>query len=223
MSIDERVLTECGEAPKKDSLQYLWERLDPDPEKAGAIYLELHARLTKLFECRGHTDPAKSADDALDRVGKRLAKGLVIDNLKAFATGVAKNIGREELKRLVSYFLVSTDDEDAGIDLVDDKQLNQEEELIRASQQDLWLTCVRECFGNLKLEEQRFYAAYDLEEFSPEEQKSLLGYVVADTKPDGAERSRKSEADRQKASRLRVRLRKCGSDCVEAKLTKGRK
>lgn len=221
MSIDKHSLTGLGDAPIKEGIQYLWEHLDPDPEKAGKIYTELHAQLAKLFECRGHVDPEKSADEALDRIGKRLAEGLVIDNLNAFARGVARYVGKEELRKMVRHFLVSIDDENAEVTLVDSKKPSQEEELIRASQQDLQLACLRECFGKLKPEEQRFYAAYDLEDFSPEEQLTLLGYVVADTKPD-AEWSKKSEAERKRASRLRANLRNCTSGCVNAKLARGR-
>jgi RNA polymerase sigma factor (sigma-70 family) len=70
-------------------------RLDPDREIAGAIFQSLRQKLLQYFSYEACAFPDRWADETLDRVAKRLSDGSPIEEINAFARGVARMVLRE--------------------------------------------------------------------------------------------------------------------------------
>lgn len=74
--------------------------LDPaDPDNAARRYGELHALLVRYLRSWDIGDPYTLADTVIDRIARRLAKGLDIANLFAFALSKAKWLRKEEFRK----------------------------------------------------------------------------------------------------------------------------
>ena len=86
-----------------DWFEALLRCLDPDRDRAGLRYRELHLALARLFRMRGLHDPDPLIDDTLDRVGRRAAAApesfTQPGAIAAFARGVAANVAREAQRR----------------------------------------------------------------------------------------------------------------------------
>lgn len=74
-------------------------RLDPDAERAGERYESLRRRLVAFFEWRGSWWPETHADETISRVIRRLDEGELVVNVEAYATGVARMVLLEALRR----------------------------------------------------------------------------------------------------------------------------
>lgn len=70
----------------------LMERFDPEPNRAGELYNQLHLKLTKFFEWKNCAIPEELADEALNRVANKLHQGEDIQNINAYANRVARFI-----------------------------------------------------------------------------------------------------------------------------------
>jgi DNA-directed RNA polymerase specialized sigma24 family protein len=81
------------------ALQALLGRLDPDAERAGEKYEALRRRLAWFFEIRGSFQPEEHADETLNRMTRRIEAGEAIENLTAYAHGVARLVLLEALRR----------------------------------------------------------------------------------------------------------------------------
>lgn len=69
--------------------------LDSDRNRAGEKYETVRRKLTKYFSWQGCSFPEDRADDAMNRVAKRLAEGEPIRDLARYVHGVAQLIVRE--------------------------------------------------------------------------------------------------------------------------------
>ena len=78
----------------REGLGRLLARLDPDAERAGEKYQNLHRKLVKLFEWRGASCAEDLADETIDRVIRKLDE-VDIREVSFYAVGVAQNIWRE--------------------------------------------------------------------------------------------------------------------------------
>lgn len=65
-------------------------RLNADPTLAGAEYEKLRARLIYFFERKGCRIPAELGDETINRVARRVAEGLEIEDVFRFSYGVAR-------------------------------------------------------------------------------------------------------------------------------------
>lgn len=86
----------------RDAFDRLLEELSPDRESAALEYRRLHERLSRFFEWNSVADPAALADEALDRLGRRVAEGNVgerVRNPSAFTHGIARMLLQEEARR----------------------------------------------------------------------------------------------------------------------------
>jgi DNA-directed RNA polymerase specialized sigma24 family protein len=90
----------CGADLTPRDLAALLARLAPDCEQAGASYEEIRRRLVWLFEPQLGDASEELADEAIDRVARRLAQGMAIHAEKPFAyfRGVARNVAQEMLR-----------------------------------------------------------------------------------------------------------------------------
>ncbi len=87
---------------RRDTLDKILELLGPDQEAAASEYQRLHQRLCRFFEWNSAEDPAALADEAIDRVAKRVAEGDAgrkVQNPSAFARGIARLLLLEEARR----------------------------------------------------------------------------------------------------------------------------
>src|SRR5262245_32792116 len=83
----------------REALARLLERLDTDPDAAGRAYEALRSRLIDYFDWRGAQRPDVAADEALDRVARRLEEGETIERVEAYAYGVARLVLLEHLRQ----------------------------------------------------------------------------------------------------------------------------
>ena len=82
-----------------EAFRRLLSRLDPDPEAAGERYEVLRRKLLLFFAGRGCPEPEEGADETLDRVTRKVAEGERIEDLGAFAYGVARRVLSEAGRR----------------------------------------------------------------------------------------------------------------------------
>jgi DNA-directed RNA polymerase specialized sigma24 family protein len=80
-------------------LSRLLARLDPDPERAGALYEDLRRTLVKFFDWRGSCAPDEGADETLDRLAGKLADGDVVEEPRSYARGIARLVLLEQWRR----------------------------------------------------------------------------------------------------------------------------
>lgn len=74
--------------------------LHPDRNEAGRAYERLRRRLIRFFTLHGAAGPDDLADEALDRLARRLHEGESIRQLPGYLAGIAHLLLREEWARL---------------------------------------------------------------------------------------------------------------------------
>src|SRR5262245_7605671 len=75
----------------REALDAFLARLDPDRERAGALYEEIRLTLVAYFRINGCTDVEGLADETLDRAARRSTEIDVVD-VRQFVRGVARNL-----------------------------------------------------------------------------------------------------------------------------------
>ena len=74
----------------RTAFQRLLEALDPDPARAADEYERMRRALTKFFDWRGAWPPDDCADETIDRLCRKLDEGTAIDDVQAYARGIAR-------------------------------------------------------------------------------------------------------------------------------------
>ena len=87
------------QAESQTPFDKLLARLDPDRERAGQLYEEMRLKLLKFFMWKNCPEADIHADDALDRVARKLDEGTEIQNLNAYAYQVARYIVLEQYRQ----------------------------------------------------------------------------------------------------------------------------
>lgn len=168
----------------------LW--LDPNRNKAGIIYKDIHTRLEKFFECRRCYHAEVCADETLDRVGKKLNNGEQIeaDDKYRYCLGVARNVQKECWKIKPP---VRIDEKLEPVPIDDPGQEESYKQKIK---------CQRECFENLSHDDQVLIILY-LEGKKREREKLAKLYRIT------------LETLRLRVFRIRQELRECQKKCLE--------
>lgn len=172
-------------------------RLDADETTAAEKYEELRLKLVKFFVWKGCLDASADelADEALDRVAEKLARGVEIQSLNAYACEVARFVWLE--------FSRKRKEDAAGDDL---PEIAVQPEI--ADEPDLRLSCLKSCLAEIASSES--------------DRALIIGYYAADA-GDKNKTQRRNLAEKLgltmntlkvKACRLRVRLEKCINECV---------
>lgn len=182
-----------------DTFTRLLNYLDTDRERAGEKYEDLRRTLIRFFEWRGAPYPEEHADEAFNRIGRKLGEGIEIKNLSAYSYEVARLIFLETTKgadsKRVSLASVK----------VDPVALNLTEEV---AEKELRLKCLEDCLHSL-----------------PGESAELILEYYKYEKRGQVERRRKL-ADRfgvrrdalaNRVQRLRDKLHYCVSVCLRKK------
>ena len=175
--------------------------LDPDRERAGRHYRQIHQRLVKFFEWQCSPHPDEQADEAIDRLTKKIAAGDRIENLQAYAHGVARLLLREERK--------------AGV----------REEVARAQLHWMGTQALRVAAAEPLFDEdaQREQACFDrcLAVLTAKSREVILSYYAGEgqTRIEGrrelaARLGGDLNALRVRAHRIRARLEECVSACL---------
>jgi len=178
----------------QEGLDRLLTLLDGDRERAGEKYEALRVRLLKLFEWRGSPTPEEHADEALNRVARKISEGVEIQNINHFIGGVARRV-----------FLEIIEEGDRR-----QKALNQLAEPIVLPQIDDFeidprLGCFRSCLNELPDEQRCLIVDYYREDERRriEQRKALAGRLKIPL-----------NALRIRAHRLRSQLDKCIVNCL---------
>ena len=79
----------------QDAFDQLLLAFDLDREVAAQKYEFMRRKLVEFFEARGGDSPPDSADEAINRVARRISEGEQIDNLNSYCYGVARLIWLE--------------------------------------------------------------------------------------------------------------------------------
>jgi DNA-directed RNA polymerase specialized sigma24 family protein len=107
--------------------------LHPDPAVAAREYERLRRRLVRFFALHGIQRAAEAADEAFNRLAKRLSGGEVIHKLEPYLAGIARLVALEERQSLQR-------ERQALLDLtVEDPPPGEEERMLAALEH-----CVRE-------------------------------------------------------------------------------
>lgn len=103
-----------------DGFEVLLRALDPDRDRAGALYEELRERIAGLLRWWGSSNPDDLADRTLDRVARKLVEGTEIPpgSLGPYVRGVARMIfyesRRERLEPLADHDLPTAGTEESA-------------------------------------------------------------------------------------------------------------
>jgi DNA-directed RNA polymerase specialized sigma24 family protein len=176
----------------------LLDRLDRDPAVAASKYEDLRQKIVHLLRWRGciesHVDDL--ADVTLDRIASKISSGEQIENLNAFAAGVARFVWLEYSRKNRT---------DAVGDDLPETPVDPDVESL--DDEDPRVTCLRRCFAT---------------KFDDTEQQIVLGYYDTDA-GEKTKDARKRLAEslgftlnvlKVRACRLRMRLEACINDCV---------
>ena len=106
-SLSTDVASASGSRPKwtltRESFDKFLTSLADERETAGDRYLEIRSKLIRFFEWRGSAFPEDHADEAINRIAKRIWEGEEIRNPASYYLGVARllllEINRERSKQ----------------------------------------------------------------------------------------------------------------------------
>lgn len=85
-----------------NTLDELLAWLDPDPDEAASIYLQLREDLNRIFIWNRCVDPEGLTDEVFDRVGKKLPelREIYEGDVRLYFYGVARNLMKEYFKKI---------------------------------------------------------------------------------------------------------------------------
>ena len=169
--------------------------LDQDRERAAEKYELLRRRLLKLFEWRGSLTPEEHADEAFNRVARKIVEGVEIRDLTHFVGGVARRLFLEILEQRER----------------EQKALNQFPEPvvvmeIKDEEVDSRLDCFRSCLNELPPKQRSLIVDYYRDDQRKRvEQRKLLATQLRIP----------LNALRIRAHRLRAQLDECIKACLK--------
>jgi DNA-directed RNA polymerase specialized sigma24 family protein len=169
--------------------------LDADRDAAGVKYEGLRARLIKFFEWRSCETAAELADTVFDRIVKKIAGGEEIQNLNAYAAGVAQFVFKEYRRSLERRG--ESLEENPNIQQLAEKDGEDEAEKSR-------FDCLERCLAEMDSETRRLLIAYhDTDERTLIPTRKRLADAL----------SISLNTLRIRVCRLKSKLEKCVLDC----------
>jgi DNA-directed RNA polymerase specialized sigma24 family protein len=182
----------------KDSLERLLLYLDEDREHAGEKYETLRVGLVRFFEWRGCAFPEDHADEAIDRVARKIVEGEEIRNIQSYITAVARFLFMEIMKQRQK--------QQAALSQLPYEPVRQE-----PADDDARLECVRRCLQALAPESSRLVMAYYQDEGRNKiEVRKKLAQQLGIS----------AHTLRMRLQRLREKLEECVSDCLRQESSK---
>jgi RNA polymerase sigma factor (sigma-70 family) len=171
--------------------------LDPNPELAALIYIEIRDSIVRIFGWRHCADPEGMADEVFDRASRKAAelRKTFQGDPKLFCYGVANNLIREYQKKIKSF--VRIEDVDIAADLPDE---------VAAETDELREECLSLC----------------LQELSEEKRLLILSYYAKEKRAKTIHRAELArelgisiEALRVRVLRIRLILEVCIKRCFD--------
>lgn len=107
--------------PADAPLTWLLQRLGETPDAAGEAYESLRRLLCRYFEVRGCRDAGVLSDEVFDRMSRRLAEGVEIADIGAYAHGIARLVLLEARRRPMD----GTLDAEPAAEVDDDQQARE--------------------------------------------------------------------------------------------------
>ena len=171
-------------------------RLHDDPQQAGDVYEDLRRTLLRFFEWRGVAAADTAADEAIDRLGRRLSAGETVVDVRAYVLGIARMVALEHHRRPETRHVPL--DPPAEQHLVAPADPPDE---------DARMTCFDGCMAALAPDVREFIVGY----------YSDTGRARIDARAELARRHQLSpNALRLRAQRVRDRLDDCIGRCLAA-------
>lgn len=174
--------------------------LDENSERAGEKYEDLRRTLIRFFEWRGAPFPEEHADEAFNRVAKKLGEGVEIKNIGGYSYQVARLVFLETTK--------GTDSKRESLEAVRFEPVAAPDVTEEEREEELRLTCLENCLRALPAESAGLIREYYRYEKSDQiKRRKVL-----------AERfGLRRDALANRAQRLRDKLEHCVSVCVRKK------
>lgn len=167
-------------------------QLSSEQERAGELYLHMHGKLVRYFSWHACAHPEDLADEALDRVCRRLEEGEQITQIISYILVVARRILLEQRKSLLT-----------AATLPDDRALQSPKE---PPSDESTMECLDTCLECLPPESRALLVEY----YSPE------ASARAWARQNIADRMGLSlNALRNRVLRLRRNLETCIAECRE--------
>lgn len=132
----------------RGALNRLLIRLDPDPAAAGQKYEHLRRALLKFFGLHQMLEAESCVDETMDRTARRLDEGHRIDDVPAFAYGVAKLVRLERQRR------------SAAMPTTSDERLLAQAATPQPEDVEARDACLQRCLGDLSAEDRDLIVAY---------------------------------------------------------------
>ena len=190
-----------------DGLNRLLLRLDPDRANALTMYGEIRRTLVKVLVWNRSSDAEELADETLARVAAKLDV-VKVENIRAFALGVARNVCLEDLHK--SRLQTSTEEIPGGPDALRGPR-DPEREIVYAVSEQIRLACLRSCCAKLETEDRSLVISYygaDGEKQKVHRKRLAVGLRIT------------MNVLRVRAHRLREELEECVRDCLETRRQK---
>jgi len=184
-------------------------RLDSDRTKAAEKYVGLRHKLVKIFERTQCSDPDALADEALDRLAKKIedeGNEEVISNLSSFAYGVAHKISLESHRHSARFVSIDSHYENADSVIGDP---DPEARILESMRNAHDAECLDRCLGKLMTPDRQLLLDY----YKGEKQvrirrrQGLAAQLGIDL-----------PALRRHVNRLREKLRVCMHRCLKTNL-----
>ena len=177
----------------QDAFDRLLIALGGDRDRGGEKYLEIRTNLTRFFEWRGCSFPEDHADEAFNRIAKKIDEGEQILNPAGYAMGVARLLLLEIMK--------SRQREQSALNEIG----TASEAYVAADDGEDRLDCLRDCLQTLSPDNRELILQYYQGEKSEKIQnrKQLLDRLGIPV-----------NTLRMRALRLRERLQGCVEDCM---------
>jgi DNA-directed RNA polymerase specialized sigma24 family protein len=191
---------EAGRGLTAEAFATLLARLGPDAERAGAAYEALRRALIGFFTWRGAATPEECADDTLDRLAARLNAGALVEDVPRFTRGIARLVLLEHWRRPDARWAPIEEATAAG------------HLMAEAPGDDALQECLNRC----------------LDDLLPDRRELILKYYVAEGRTRLDNRRRLAQALgisetalRNRAQRLRDRLERCVTECLDRPAHRG--
>ena len=183
----------------KEAFERLLASLDANREHAGLKYENLRRKLIEFFEARGSRSPSDDADEAINRVARKVEEGESVQDLNRYFYGVARLLFMETLR--------AREIEPIALDLAPAPPIaaDYEEHERHRREQERRLECFEVCLTTLPAENRVFIVEYYREE---------KGVKIEQRKRQAEELNMSLNALRLRASRIRRELGNCVNSCL---------
>jgi len=177
----------------QEGFDLLLAQFDTDRNLAGQKYESFRRKLIKFFQWWGSQDPDELADEAFDRVARKLAQGEPIRDPGAYLMGVARLIFKEHVKSQIKLR--------AAVEQIPKNPVADNDLVIAEAREE----CYANCLSKLPVESRdlvvRYYELQDGDKASSRDALSVeMDIPIA--------------LLRVRAFRIRKKLGDCLDDCV---------